>query len=460
MVQRTFNLTAIVLLLTVFGSDAEAQTPTALAETRLLPEGDLAVRQRCELVVRFLSDGFAFSGTPLFPDIQIEGAIVVPPRSGMNITERRSGQTWIGVERRYSVYPTRTGELIVPSITIGASVRNSAGVADVADRSESLVRQVVIPSELAGNPGAVLTPKLSLSQTFEPDANELKVGDAIRRTVTVTAEDTAAMLLPAVVPVKLEGFEAYPDQPVLNDREYRGSLTATRTDSVTYIAQKRGQYELPPISVFWWDPEQDQVREAAVPALSLTVLANPRWAVDPNEPMQAETETTTPGGGAKYFIAAAVIITCLFLVGWWLSRLYGHRLRRILGDYRVQRAESEKVYFRRFQQACHTNDPQAALRTLLAWLDRQSEFHGATTLEEFAGQVGDTELSQLISDLHTRLFGKDVNVSRPWSGESLARAVARARRKCSRRQTTKNMQTGLMPLNPARRIQGSGFRVQ
>lgn len=449
MVRRAFNLVVIVLVLTVFVTNAEAQTPTALAETKLLPEGELAVRQRCELVVRFLSDGFAFSGTPSFPDVQIEGAIVVPPRSGMNLTERRSGQTWMGVERRYSVYPTRTGELVVPTVTIGASVRNSAGVADVTAKSESLVRRVVIPSELADNPGAVLTPKLSLSQTFEPDANELKVGDAIKRTVTVTAEDTVAMLLPAVVPVKLEGFKAYPDQPVLNDREYRGSLTATRTDSVTYIAQKEGQYELSPISVFWWDPKQDQVREAKVPAFSLTVLANPRWAVDPNEPMQGETEGTTLGGGAKYFMAAAVIITCLFLVGWWLSHLYGHRLRRILADYRVQRAESEKVYFRRFQQACHTNDPRAALRTLLAWLDRQSEFHGATTLEEFAGQVGDTELSLLISDLHARLFGKDVNVSRSWSGESLSRAVARARANGVKRFSKTQKDAGLCSLNPS-----------
>jgi len=260
------------------------------------------------------------------------------------------------------------------------------------------------------------------------------------------------MLLPSVMPAEIDGLKAYPGQPVLNDREYRGSLTATRTDSVTYIAQKEGRYELSPISVFWWDPEQDQIREAAVPALNLTILANPLWAGDPNDPntpVQAETEVTTLGGGARYFIAAAVIITCLFLVGWWLSHLYGHRLRRILADYRVQRAESEKAYFRRFRQACLANDPQAALRTLVAWLDRQSEFHGATTLEEFAGQVGDTELSLLISDLHARLFGKDVNVSRSWSGESLARAVARARKKGQKQLSKTQKDVGLCPLNPS-----------
>ena len=50
------------------------------------------------------------------------------------------------------------------------------------------------------NPDAVVTPKLSLSQEFEPDVNELKVGDSIKRTITVTATDTVAMLLPTIVP--------------------------------------------------------------------------------------------------------------------------------------------------------------------------------------------------------------------------------------------------------------------
>ncbi|UCC99763.1 MAG: BatD family protein [Phycisphaerales bacterium] len=452
MMQKAFNLAVIVLLLAVFVTNAEAQTPTALAGAKLLPEGELAVRQRCELAVRFLSDGFAFSGAPSFPDIQIEGAIVVPPRSGMNLTERRSGQTWMGVERRYSVYPTRTGELIVPSITIGASVRNSNGVTDVTAKSESLVRQVVIPSVLSNHLEAIITSKLILSQRFEPDVNELKVGDAIKRTVIVTAENTVAMLLPHLLPAEHDGLKEYPDQPVLNDREYRGSLTATRTDSVTYIAQKQGHYELSPISVFWWDPEQGQVREAAIPALGLTVLANPLWAGDPNDPntpVQTEIEVTTPSGGSKYLITTAAVIFFLFLIGWWLLRRHGHTIRGIITDFRVHCAESEKAYFQHFRQACLANDPQAALRTLLAWLDRQSEFSGVTTLEDFAGQVGYTELSRLINDLHARLFGKDVNVSLSWSGEDLARAVARARRKGRKQHSRTQKDVGLCPLNPS-----------
>lgn len=436
----------------VLGVEARAQSPTTIVEAELLPEGELVIRQRCELAIRFLSNGFAFSRALSFPDVQIEGAIVVPPRSGSNITEHLNGQTWIGVEHSYSVYPTQMDQLVLPAVTIGASVRNSAGVTDVIAKSESLMRQVIIPSALAANPDAVLTSQLSSSQRFEPDVNELKVGDAIKRTITVTADNTVSMLLPSVIQGEPDGLKAYPVQPALNDREYRGSLTATRTDSVTYIAQQEGRYELPPISVLWWDPEQNQIREAEVPGFAFTVAANPLWATDkndPNAPMQAEIEVTTPGGGAKYFIAAAVIITCLFLVGWWLSRLYGHRLQRILADYRVQRAESEKAYFRYFQQTCLANDPQAALRTLLAWLDRQSEFRGVTTLEDFAGQVGDTELGRLINDLYTRLFGKDVNVSRSWSGEPLARAVARARRQGLKRFSKMQKNAGLCPLNPS-----------
>ena len=452
MVQKAFNLVVIVLLLTVFGTDAEAQTPTALVEAKLLPDGELAVRQRCELAVRFLSDGFAFSGTPSFPDIQIEGAIVVPPRSGMNLTERRSGQIWIGVERSYSVYPTRTGQLVVPAITIGASVRNSAGVADVTAKSESFMRQVVIPSVLAGNPDAVVTPKLVLSQQFEPDVNELKVGDAIKRTITVTANDTAAMLLPTIVPTEIDGLKAYPDQAILNDKEYRGDLTATRTDSVTYIAQKEGQYVLPQISVYWWDSKQDQVREARVPALALTVVANPSWAADqnePNAPVYADMEVPTSGRNALYFMKFVTVIICLFLMAGWLLRRHGRTVRDLITDCRARRTESERAYFERFRQACQNNDPHTALRTLLAWLDRQSVFYNVRTLEEFVRQTNDTELGLLINNLYTRLFGKENKVSGHWSGEPLAWAVARARRKSQKQLSKTQKDIGLCPLNPS-----------
>ena len=452
MVQDAFNLGIIVLLLTVFGTDAEAQTPTAIAEAKLLPEGELAVRQRCELAVRFLSDGFAFSGTPSFPDVQIEGAIVVPPRSGMNITERRSGQTWIGVERRYSVYPTRTGELGVPAVTIAASVRNSAGVTDLTAKSESFVRQVAIPSTLVENPDAVVTPKLSLSQEFEPDVNELKVGDAIKRTITVTANDTAAMLLPTIVPTKIDGLKAYPDQAILNDKEYRGDLTATRTDSVTYIAQKESRYDLPQISVYWWDPKQNQIREAKVPAFALTVEANPSWATDqnePNAPVYADVEVPTSGRNTWYFIKSVTVIICLFLMGGWLLRRHGRTVRDLIADYRARRTESERVYFERFRQACQNNDPHTALRTLLAWLDRQSDIYNVRTLEEFVRQTNDTELGLLIDNLYTRLFGKENKVSGPWSGEPLARVVERARKQGLKRFSKTQKDIGLCPLNPS-----------
>lgn len=38
------NMVVTELLLTAFGLDAKAQTPTALVEAKLLPEGYLAVR--------------------------------------------------------------------------------------------------------------------------------------------------------------------------------------------------------------------------------------------------------------------------------------------------------------------------------------------------------------------------------------------------------------------------------
>ena len=124
------------------------------------------------------------------------------------------------------------------------------------------------------------------------------------------------------------------------------------------------------------------------------------------------------------------------------------RLQAAFSLWQQQRQDSEKAYFKHFQQACLTNNPRETLRTLLAWLDRQSEFD-STTLGEFARQVSDAELSQLIHELQTRLFGKDVDVSDPWSGEALAGAVARARKKGLIQYSKTQKDAGLCPLNPS-----------
>ena len=103
------------------------------------------------------------------------------------------------------------------------------------------------------------------------------MGDSITRTVTIQAAETPAMLLPPVTFPALDGLAVYPAQPALQDKtEGRtDALTATRTDSATYILQRPGDYVLPAIDVRWWNAGEGRVETAHVDAVTMQVAPNP-----------------------------------------------------------------------------------------------------------------------------------------------------------------------------------------
>ena len=107
--------------------------------------------------------------------------------------------------------------------------------------------------------------RLTIEQSVQRSSEQLKVGDSVTRIVTIQAEETPAMLLPPVTFPAVDGLAVYPAQPALQDKtEGRtDALTATRTDSATYILQRPGDYVLPAIDVRWWNAGEGRDRDRA-----------------------------------------------------------------------------------------------------------------------------------------------------------------------------------------------------
>jgi hypothetical protein len=66
---------------------ATGQAAEAIVEASLEPSGEAVVRQRCELVVRVLTDAYSFDGSPQLPSVKIPDALVIPPTLGQNMDE-------------------------------------------------------------------------------------------------------------------------------------------------------------------------------------------------------------------------------------------------------------------------------------------------------------------------------------------------------------------------------------
>ena len=152
------------------------------------------------------------------------------------------------------------------------------------------------------------------------------MGDAITLEITRRARDVPGMVFAPLPEFSIEGLGVYPDAARVNDRINRGDLTGSRTDSVTFICEREGNYEIPEMRFQWWDPEQEVLAEKVIPARELVVVANPAYA---------SGSTTVPWSAGKWFswkLLAAVIIGVLLLIypGWWLARLIARRMPQLL----------------------------------------------------------------------------------------------------------------------------------
>jgi len=435
---KLFCLIAICFLTSL----THAQPPQAIVETSFGTSESMVFKQRSELVVRFLTDGFAFAKPPVFPDIKIDGAIVIPPTSGMNLTERRQGDTWVGMERRYDVYPVRTGQLTVPALTLTAQVRNSKGVHDVNATSATIQAAVTIPDAVRNSPNVIISTNFRATQEWEPeDVNLLKVGDALQRTLVLSAENTTAMLLPPPPVADINGVSIYPSQPTLNDRNDRGRISATRTDLLTYVCESIGAIAIPPITLTWWHPQTNETHQETLPGLNLTLVENPELtaaqaAVAPEE--NQDPPSTRMGWG---WLALPLFV----FICWILYRRYGRILREHWQQWKQAQANSERTAFRHLQRACTQDNPQQAIRALRQWLDKSmgSEW----TLQAFSKSIENPSLQLAVDNLNEHLFGT-TTTKQPWSGNILREAVTQARTQWKQKTQSQQLDTQLCPMYP------------
>src|SRR5262249_6267669 len=155
---------------------------------------------------------------------------------------------------------------------------------------------------------------------------------------------------------------------------------------------------------------------------------------DPNLDPAASTPDAHPGRWRDVAAIGFFLVLCGALAAWlW------RRCARSFGAW----SESEPTYFVRLRRACRSNDPHAAFVALLQWLDR----FGPTSLDEFARQADDPELTGEIAGVADRVYVPlDAHLVE-WSGDQLFARIALARRRLCV-STTRPDADSLPPLNP------------
>lgn len=355
------------------------------------------------------------------------------------------GQRYEVIEFRYALFPQKSGELTIPAAEVLATVftARSRGFGvnpfngkQIRKSSQELTLNIkpkpkAYPSDQPWLPSESLT----LTETWSPDSNQLKVGDPITRTITLEATGLTESSLPPVKMNSVGGIKSYPEPANTESHYNKRGVISKRTESLALIGTQSGDVTLPEVNVTWWDVKSEQVRIATLPARTLSLQsAQPATSetVKPNAPSQnTATKSTTEldfsqsdTDNSVFWQSLTVLSTLLWLgtLGFLLwSRKHLAPNNNTSSNTTPRRRFDIKPVLKQFRVACKNNDPKMARATLISLFQAHWDEPNLRTLDAISQRAQSATLPQAVNELDQYLYKNQQD--RSWRSLALESSV-------------------------------------
>jgi len=371
---------ALVFIWSV-SSDSVLAAEEIVLRTAVTPE-EAWVGQKVVMHVDVLAkDGWA--QLRKVTDAEVDGAYLLRLESqGTRLSETIDGDSYTGQRYDFMLFAQRDGKVTIPPVPVDVEIKTwgADGSARIERMSLPLVEFVVrTPPGAEGIRGLISTSNLTASQSWDPETESPVVGDAIKRRVTLSADDVSGMAFAPTLHNETENLGIYPGEPTVEDKFARGELTGTRVETVTYVVERAGDFELPSVELSWWNIETEELQHIVLPGLTLQVIGGPTVASQPNERPTWST-----------LISLFVVVVA--------PLIFGRRLLARWTAWRRARNETEAAYFRRIRRSARSGDQNAVLSDTMRWLDRINDASQAARLDLFMQKYGDSRAREAVAD--------------------------------------------------------------
>ena len=372
------------------------------------------------------------------------GSLTEPTLTGANILQIGkdkeseniiNGKRYRIIERIYAISPQKSGDVILKSPIFSGeimmpSTRRSNFLSFADTKPVSVIGDDIaltikaIPAEITG--AWLPSELLALHQEWQPEPSKFKVGEPITRTITLTAAGLSEEQLPEITMEVPQGLKVYPDQPELHTGLNNERLVSQKVINFAIVASQAGEYQLPEITIPWWNTVTNKAELAKIPGQKISVLPNTDIIpVTTQQPPSVNLENpTAPKVIEKIVIQSDNFLQWLFLGLWLLTLLAwfisAKRATRSVKTTKVSDPKVNNAYLA-LLAACKKNNGELALANLLPWAQSQSSNNELlTTLDSIHSHYKDTALSNAIIELQKSYYGKNPS---QWSGNNLIDAI-------------------------------------
>jgi hypothetical protein len=347
----------------------------------------------------------------------------------------RGGERYRVLERRYAVFPERSGELTLPAMQLSGRLveRRDSGIWQPSVRGrrvsvESEPLQVTIEPRPASFSGREWQPARAYGLAQQISSTDaLRVGEPVTRTIMIDAVGLEENMIAEPDWPELAGARIYPDQPQGISRDDGQWVLGHKEFRYAVVPEREGELVLPELTVHWWDTVNDRQQTAVLPAKTLQVqpsalLPPPPAATVAPAPGVAPAQSDgafRDGAGDGYWRWLAIMFATLWLITLAVAwRRRGQRRAVTAAPLPGRRgAGDEGALLQRLQSACSHADAAAARSALLEWLREYGPEAADGSLLELAAVSGDGGLRRSIYALDATGYRSEPGAA--WDGRAL-----------------------------------------
>lgn len=329
----------------------------------------------------------------------------------------RDGQRYRVTERRYALTPFASGELRLTGAYATGTVPDANSEApdarlDVRVEAGNRVLQVLPIPAAAANSAWLPARALALSETWSSGLQQVRQGEALRRTLRIEAQGMDAAQIPAMAFVA-DGFSIHPEPARIENRDQGDLNVGVREQSYRMVPLSTGQLQLPELQLFWWNVQEARAETAMIPARRLFVAASAGVSMSTSAvqvPSVAGQEPAAPvqPQGSEYPGLRGLLLAALLLL--------------VAGLFWMLLVRWRQSAWQRVCVACRRDDAAAAQQALLQWALARWPDAVPRTLGEIAARMDDARAANAIMALDRHLYGPAPRAA--WDGRALLGSLA------------------------------------
>jgi len=400
-----------------------------------------------------------------------QNAIIEPAGKQKQFTTMKDHQLYNVIERKYLIYPQKSGKLVLPSLKFSGAIMGQGqfGFQQKAVRTYSNPITVKVRPPAPSFKGNTWLPamSLSLSEKWSASPNKIKVGDSITRTLRIQALGLLGSAIPSLPPINSNLLKSYPNPPQIKSVQNMAGAEARWTQDTALIAVKAGKVVIPEISIPWWDTINHVERIAKIPARTIDIVnaqnsttninnsaSRPQNTVLPSQnknnqtpakaiPTTVKAVSLVSSKAKSSPINKLYIIIAVLIVGWLLTLFFLLRSKKstseIKNQLQINRTKNQEnlLIIKTIESELKERNSEV-LHSILKWGQNKWPEDNLNSIHDLSKKIDNALFSKAIIKVEQSIYSATPSGKEVWDIETILSVIKEQQKQTNQHKKKKN----------------------